>query len=470
MLLSTRTLISGLMRRSLCSSSTVDDSSALVDHRVIGQSQELFYFHEYAPGSAFFLPHGTRILQRLTQLLRSHYQRRGYDEVVTPIFFNRQLWKQSGHWDFYKENMFGVYAPHHTTAAHEEQHQQHSTEDHHDQHQHHHHHHYHSDSTSEILEKTDQLELKPMNCPSHCLIFKSRTRSHRELPIRYADFGMLHRNELAGALTGLTRVRRFQQDDAHIFCSEEQVEDEIAGCLDMMKSVYELLGLDYSFELSTRPEQRMGSDEQWDQAEGALRSALQSTEHEWTVNEGDGAFYGPKIDVRVRDRQQRSHQLATVQLDFQLPIRFGLQFQGEDEHLHTPVIVHRAVLGSLERCLALLIEHTAGKWPFWLSPRQAAVMPISEAQTGYAQKVLRLLNNHGFYAELDDSPVTLQRRIRKAEVSQFNYILIVGKQEEAASTVSVREKGSSSTTIIPLSQIPEFMQSKNPRFHPSDDI
>lgn len=309
-----------------------------------------------------------------------------------------------------------------------------------------------------------------MNCPSHCLIFKSRTRSHRELPIRYADFGMLHRNELAGALTGLTRVRRFQQDDAHIFCSEEQVEDEIAGCLDMMKSVYELLGLDYSFELSTRPEQRMGSDEQWDQAEGALRSALQSTEHEWTVNEGDGAFYGPKIDVRVRDRQQRSHQLATVQLDFQLPIRFGLQFQGEDEHLHTPVIVHRAVLGSLERCLALLIEHTAGKWPFWLSPRQAAVMPISEAQTGYAQKVLRLLNNHGFYAELDDSPVTLQRRIRKAEVSQFNYILIVGKQEEAASTVSVREKGSSSTTIIPLSQIPEFMQSKNPRFHPSDDI
>ena len=432
-----------------------------LDHRKIGAEQELFYFHETAPGSAFFLPHGTRILSRLQTLLRGHYLRRGYEEVVTPIMFHKQLWQQSGHWDFYQQNMFEVRAPSHQQPASQDPNHTQDTNNAHD--------------TSRLhfsASEEEAMQLKPMNCPSHCLIYRARPRSHRELPLRLADFGMLHRNELAGALTGLTRVRRFQQDDAHIFCAEEQMQREIEDCLDMMQRVYGLLGFSHSFVLSTRPQERMGSEEQWDRAEAALVAALRSKQLPHALNPGDGAFYGPKIDVQVLDNAGKTHQLATIQLDFQLPRRFGLAFAGADGREQTPVIVHRAVLGSLERALALLLETNGGRWPFWLSPRQVVVLPVSQGQTAYAQRVKGLLSAEGFYAELDDDPVTLQRRIRRAQGLRFNFMLVLGEREEQGATVSIRgsrdlssesPQGAASQTM-PLSELVNFFKSQLPSF------
>jgi len=281
-----------------------------------------------------------------------------------------------------------------------------------------------------------------MNCPGHCLMFGHRSRSYRELPIRYADFGVLHRNELSGALSGLTRVRRFQQDDAHIFCTSEMIKDEIAGCLDFMSSVYEIFGFKFSLELSTRPENSLGTKETWDMAEQALTEALNGFGKPWKLNPGDGAFYGPKIDIHIEDALKRSHQCATIQLDFNLPERFSLEYQTGDGEGKTkrPVIIHRAILGSVERMLANLIEHYGGKWPFWLSPRQVIVVPLSEHQFEYARELYVLLHEQGYYVDVDLSDKTFNKKIFEAQTSQYNFILVVGKEEQANRSVNVRHR------------------------------
>ena len=297
------------------------------DHRLIGKNQELFMWHQYSPGSTFMLPHGTRIYNRLQEFIRAEYRRRGFQEVVTPNIYNVDLWRTSGHWQHYQEGMFTFKC------------------------------------------ENEDWAIKPMNCPGHCLVFGSRQRSYRELPIRLADFGVLHRNELSGALTGLTRVRRFQQDDAHIFCMPEQIEQEIHGALDFLRHVYGVFGFEFQLHLSTMPDDHLGEVATWEKAEAALSKALDDLfPGNWKVNPKDGAFYGPKIDIKVFDALKRPHQCATIQLDFQLPQRFGLHFNRDDDSRDNPVIIHRAIFGSLERFMAILIEHTGGKWYVFVFP------------------------------------------------------------------------------------------------------
>ncbi|NXS01959.1 SYTC protein, partial [Oxylabes madagascariensis] len=291
------------------------------DHRKIGRDQELFFFHELSPGSCFFLPKGAYIYNTLIEFIRSEYRKRGFQEVVTPNVFNSKLWMTSGHWQHYSDNMFSF-----------------------------------------EVEK-EIFALKPMNCPGHCLMFDHRPRSWRELPLRLADFGVLHRNELSGALTGLTRVRRFQQDDAHIFCTMEQIEEEIKSCLEFLRTVYDVFGFSFKLNLSTRPEKYLGDIEVWNQAEKQLENSLNAFGEKWELNPGDGAFYGPKIDIQIKDAIGRYHQCATIQLDFQLPVRFNLTFVSHDGNDKTrPVIIHRAILGSVERMIAILTENYGGKW------------------------------------------------------------------------------------------------------------
>lgn len=369
------------------------------DHRLIGKNQDLFMWHVYSPGSCFMLPKGARIYQRLQDMMRAEYRRRGFQEVVTPNIFNVELWEKSGHWQNYKENMFSF-----------------KCED-------------------------QDWAIKPMNCPGHCLIFGSKQRSYRELPLRFADFGVLHRNEVSGALTGLTRVRRFQQDDAHIFCMPEQIKQEINGALGFLSHVYGIFGFNFSLELSTMPENHLGDIETWQKAEAALEGALNEVfPGAWKLNPGDGAFYGPKIDIKVYDALKRPHQCATIQLDFQLPRRFELNFNRPDDSTEHPVIIHRAIFGSLERFMAILIEHTGGKWPFWLSPRQCIVMAVSEKFDAYAKKVHQQIFDAGFDCELDESEHLLKKKIRDAQVAQFNFIIVVGAAEEEKGTVNVRTR------------------------------
>ncbi|KAL4854376.1 Threonine--tRNA ligase [Chlorella vulgaris] len=368
------------------------------DHRNVGTQQELFFFHPLSPGSCFFLPHGARIYNAMVEFMREKYWEFDYEEVVTPNIFNFDLWKTSGHADHYREHMF-LFA----------------------------------------VEKAE-FGLKPMNCPGHCLMFGNRSRSYRELPLRLADFGVLHRNEFSGALQGLTRVRRFQQDDAHVFCRQDQVKAEISAYLKMMGEVYDIFGLDYKMALSTRPEGYLGELELWNQAEQALEEALNATGREWEMNPGDGAFYGPKIDITVYDALRRKFQCATVQLDFQFPIRFNLQYQAEDGGFERPVIVHRAILGSAERMFAILTEHWGGKWPLWISPRQVMIVPIAEGSYDYACTVRRRVRAAGFHVDVDLSSRKMQKKVREAQLAQFNYILVVGEEEKAAGTVNVRTR------------------------------
>lgn len=321
------------------------------------------------------MPHGARIYNRLIEFIRKQYWARGYEEVITPNIFNLQLWEQSGHALHYKDNMFCFDV------------------------------------------EGQEFGMKPMNCPGHCLMFAHRIRSYRELPLRVADFGVLHRNELSGALTGLTRVRRFQQDDAHIFCRPDQIKQEVLGALDFMRYVYTTFGMSYKLELSTRPAKALGDLELWQRAEAQLAEALNefAGEGNWKVNPGDGAFYGPKIDIKVFDALERIHQCATVQLDFQLPIRFDLNFKsahdGEDSYVR-PVMIHRAMLGSVERMAAVLTEHWGGKWPFWLSPRQAIMVPVDPKYIDYAYRVQKHLHEAGFFVDVDDSSRTLNKKVR----------------------------------------------------------
>lgn len=485
------------------------------DHRNIGRQQGLFHFHEVSPGSAFWLPHGARIYNALVEFQRRQYRRRGFEEVVSPNMYSSKLWMVSGHWDKYAENMFKT-----------------------------------------TCEKED-YGLKPMNCPGHCIMFASQPHSYKELPIRYADFGVLHRNELSGALTGLTRVRRFQQDDAHIFCRMDQLQDEIGNALDFLSDVYGTLGFKFYLCHSTRPENKLGSAEVWDKAESYLRTALNKFcgipdylpdpykqgetflfdgkpdalkklkvlvkrnagsedpnvwtgpvhANAWFENTGDGAFYGPKIDIVVEDALKRRHQCATIQLDFNLPNRFGLKYtlpvaeeapkEGDtnatataaaavaekkkrsdnkakkeagdaaahadpeakpltnyeeavrdlgidlelDANQARPVMIHRAIFGSLERSIAILCEHYGGDWPLWLSPRQVMVIPISNANNDYAKRVRDHFHAEGLYTDVDLGAATLDKKIRNAELARYNFILVVGKAEEDTSSVNVRARG-----------------------------
>jgi len=368
------------------------------DHRNIGTQQELFFFNPVSPGSCFFLPNGARIYNSLMDFIREKYWEYGYDEVVSPNIYNFSLWDTSGHAAHYKDNMFSF-----------------------------------------SVEK-QEFGLKPMNCPGHCVMFGHRARSYRELPLRFADFGVLHRNEYSGALSGLTRVRRFQQDDAHIFCRADQVRQEITSFLKMLDEVYTVFGLEYKMALSTRPEGYLGELSLWDQAEGALEQALNDAGHQWELNPGDGAFYGPKIDITVYDALRRQFQCATVQLDFQLPIRFELEYVDAGGEYIRPVIVHRAILGSVERMFAILTEHFAGKWPLWLSPRQVMVVPISDSSYEYAIELKNTLRKHGFHVDADLQDRKMQKKVREAQVAQFNYILVVGEKEKIDNTVNVRTR------------------------------
>ncbi|XP_070942203.1 threonine--tRNA ligase, mitochondrial isoform X2 [Macaca nemestrina] len=350
------------------------------------------------------------------KLLSAEYARRGFSEVKTPTLFSTKLWEQSGHWEHYQEDMFAVQPSGSDRPAS-------------------------SQSDDSTRHTTDILALKPMNCPAHCLMFAHRPRSWRELPLRLADFGALHRAEASGGLGGLTRLRCFQQDDAHIFCTTDQLEAEIQSCLDFLRSVYAVLGFSFRLALSTRPSGFLGDPCLWDQAEQVLQRALKEFGEPWDLNSGDGAFYGPKIDVHLHDALGRPHQCGTIQLDFQLPLRFDLQYKGQAGALERPVLIHRAVLGSVERLLGVLAESCGGKWPLWLSPFQVVVIPVGTEQEEYAREAQQSLRAAGLVSDLDaDSGLTLSRRIRRAQLAHYNFQFVVGQKEQSKRTVNIRTR------------------------------
>ncbi len=371
------------------------------DHRVLGKQLELFQFFPHAPGAAFWTPKGTAMWNALEGFVRER-QRDEFLEIKTPLLYTKKLWEQSGHWGKYKENMFLVL-----------------------------------DNES----GEHDISLKPMNCPSHHLYFGSTKHSYRELPKRYVTFDVLHRNELSGALSGLTRVRQFSQDDCHVYLREDQIADEVKFLMDFILSYYDTFGLEARLKFATRPEQRIGSDELWDRAEGALKAALESTGRPYELKEGDGAFYGPKIDFDVMDSIGRAWQLGTIQLDYNAPERFDLSYTGEDNAAHRPVVIHRAVSGSFERFIAILIEHFAGAFPVWLAPEQVRVLPISDDVTGYAREVTAKLRAAGIRAVCDDRSDTLNYRIRDGEMMKVPYMVVCGKREAEAEQVAVRVRG-----------------------------
>jgi threonyl-tRNA synthetase len=370
------------------------------DHRKLGRELGLFTFSEVSPGAAFWLPAGTSVYNELVALSRRMGSERGYSEVKTPLIFDSELWKTSGHWGKYREHMF--------TLAVEDR----------------------------------EMAVKPMNCPGHCQLFATMRHSYRDLPLRYSEPGLLHRNEPSGVLHGLLRVRHFAQDDGHIFCTEEQVQEEVRGCLEMAFATYALFDFDVRLELSTRPEQRIGDDELWDRAELKLTQALEQMGLDYELNPGDGAFYGPKIDMHMTDSLGRSWQVGTVQLDYSMPARFGLSYTGADNAEHTPVMIHRAIFGSYERFIGILIEHTAGELPLWLAPLQAIVLPVSDRFNEYAQSIAAELRGADVRVELDDRSESIPRKIRDAELRKAPYMLIVGERELAGGTVSVRSHAS----------------------------
>ncbi|KAK4216562.1 hypothetical protein QBC37DRAFT_416533 [Rhypophila decipiens] len=415
------------------------------DHRNIGIQQELFMNSIYSPGSPILLPHGARIFNRLAEFLRKQYVQYGFQEVITPTIYKKALWAKSGHLENYADDMYTVTSTSPSRVAEEE------------------------------LENNEQDEygLKPMNCPGHCLIFAAKKHSYRELPIRYADFSPLHRNEVSGALTGLTRVRRFHQDDGHIFCRPSQIESEIRQTLDFIRVAYGVFRLGpYRLALSTRPEQYMGSLEDWEQAEESLRRALNMSGQEWTVKEGDGAFYGPKIDVIVKDADGKEHQTATIQLDFQLPKRFELEYTAPAPELEQrgkttldpdllavkgpvrPVLIHRAVLGSVERLMALLMEQYRGNWPFWLNPRQAILLTVNDTApiVEFARKTQQILlgakpgedgtvQASNMFVDVDESPRSVNAKLREARQKGYGMIMVVGDREVETGTLTVDIRG-----------------------------
>ena len=390
------------------------------DHRKLGRELELFQFSEVSPGSAFWLPKGTHLFNELIGVSRQMAGRAGYTEVKTPQIYDSQLWKTSGHWDKYRENMF-------------------------------------------VTESEGrQMALKPMNCPGHCQLYKLQKFSYRDLPVRYSEPGLLHRNELSGTLHGLLRVRHFVQDDAHIFCTEEQVHDEIIGCLDLAFATYGLFGFDVQLELSTRPEQRIGTDELWDHAEGLLQRALEERGLDYTINEGDGAFYGPKIDLHMTDSLGRSWQLGTVQLDYNFPERFDLTYTGADNAEHRVVMLHRALMGSFERFIGILIEHYAGEFPVWLASVQAKVLPISDRHAEAARAMAARLAELDVRVEVDDRSESIGRRIREAELQKVPYMLVVGDREVDEDVVAVRRHGEGDQGSEPLEAFAQRVAAERP--------
>ena len=372
------------------------------DHRRLGTELDLFHLDEVSPGSPFWHPKGMIIWNVLEDLRRRENLRRGYVEVKTPVIFDKTLWETSGHWEKFREHMF-------------------------------------------LIPEGDRTYgLKPMNCPGHMLIFGNRLRSYRELPLRLAEAGTLHRNELAGTLHGLTRVRHVTQDDSHLFCTRDQIEDEIFGCLDFTAYLYELFDLGYKFELSTRPEGKLGSDEEWDFTEGALRAALERRGLEYELNEGDGAFYGPKIDLHMTDSLGRSWQMGTIQLDAQMPQRFGLTYVGPDNHEHTPYVIHRASFGSLERFIGILIEHYAGAFPYWLAPVQIRVIPVGESHRPAAAELAARLEPAR--VEVDYSDDTVGKRIRNAELQKIPFVVVYG-DKESDEALAIREHGGGQSAL-----------------------
>ncbi|HUP25029.1 MAG TPA: threonine--tRNA ligase [Thermoanaerobaculia bacterium] len=383
------------------------------DHRKLGPELDLFSFSPYAPGSPFFHPKGAVVYQQLVEYIRER-NASGYGEVLAPQILDLELWKKSGHWDNYRDGMF----------------------------------------FTSIDER--EMAVKPMNCPGHCLVYGTRMRSYRDLPIRYSELGRLHRAEKSGVITGLTRVRSFCQDDAHVFCTEEQVEAEVIQIVHTILDIYRTFGFDdVLIELSTRPEKRLGSDEIWDRAEAALSAALDRQGIAYQVNAGDGAFYGPKIDFQIKDALGRLWQLGTCQLDYQMPSRFGLSYVAADGAEHTPVMIHRAMLGSFERFLGILIEHLGGAFPLWLAPVQVVVLPVSERFLAYGRQLTERLVAAGLRAELDERGEKLGYKIREAQLQKIPYMLVVGAREEESGTASVRTRSGGDLGAMPIDHIVE---------------
>ena len=371
------------------------------DHRVLGKTLDLFMFSPVSPGAAFWTERGTIMYNALTEFVRER-QREAFQEIKTPLLYNKSLWETSGHWGKYRENMFLIYNS--------------ETEEH-------------------------DTSLKPMNCPSHYVLYSAKKHSYRELPLRYVTFDVLHRNELTGALSGLTRVRQFQQDDCHVFLMESQIAQEVRFLMDFILGYYEAFGLTAHLKFATRPETRIGTDEMWDRAERALEDALRATGKPYELKAGDGAFYGPKIDFDVEDSLGRAWQLGTIQLDYAAPERFDLEYVGEDNTSHRPVVIHRAVSGSFERFLAILIEHFAGAFPVWLAPEQVRVLPIADDLEPVAAEITRKMTAAGIRVHLDARSDTLNYRIRDGEMMKVPYMAVVGKREAEAGTIAVRERG-----------------------------
>ncbi|WP_349769046.1 MULTISPECIES: threonine--tRNA ligase [Hungatella] len=386
------------------------------DHRKLGKELGLFTIMDEGPGFPFFLPKGMVLKNALTNFWREIHEREGYVEIATPIMLNRSLWETSGHWDHYKENMY-------TTTI---------------------------DDT--------EFAIKPMNCPGSMLVYKSQPRSYRDLPLRMGELGLVHRHEKSGALHGLMRVRCFTQDDAHIYMTPEQITDEIKGVVRLIDEVYNMFGFKYHVELSTRPEDSMGSDEDWEMATNSLREALDDMGYDYIINEGDGAFYGPKIDFHLEDSLGRTWQCGTIQLDFQLPLRFEAEYTGADGEKHRPIMIHRVLLGSIERFIGILIEHYAGKFPAWLAPVQVKVLPISDKNAAYAKDVYNTLKKNHIRCEIDERPEKIGYKIREAQLEKVPYMLVAGAKEEENHTVAVRYRDSGENVTMSVEDFAEMLK------------
>ena len=388
------------------------------DHRKLGRELNLFLFSELSPGSPFWQPDGMVVLNELTELWRRENAARGYREVRTPILYDVDLFKASGHWDVYRENMY----------------------------------------FTDVEDR--KMGLKPMNCPAHIQLYKDARRSYRDLPIRYSEAGLVHRHEPSGTLHGLLRVRHITQDDAHIFCTEEQIADEVNRCLDFGYAIYDTFGFAPRLELSTRPEKRIGTEDMWDRAETALEAALVQRGVEFELNPGDGAFYGPKIDLHMTDSIGRSWQLGTVQLDYVMPERFELEYTGADNSDHRPVMIHRALMGSFERFMGILIEHYAGEFPLWLAPLQGLVLPVSDRHLDYARQVEQRLAAAGLRARVDDRGESIGRKIRDAELAKVPYMLVVGDREAESGAAALRRHREGDLGTLALDEIADRLRAE----------
>ena len=400
------------------------EQAKLRDHRKLGKELDLFMFHEWAPGTAFWLPKGTTLYNLLAAKMRELLFNNGYVEVKTPLLFDQSLWETSGHWAHYQNDMFLI-----------------------------------PEDNDRLLKGKPATEenkrlfaLKPMNCPSHMLIFKSQKRSYRELPLRLHDQGVLHRNELSGALSGLTRVRQFSQDDAHIFLPEDQIAGEVTRLIALVKRVYDKLGMGVEVALATRPDNYLGDIATWDRAEAALKAGIEANGFPLKLKPKDGTFYGPKIDYQVTDALGRQFQTATLQLDYQLPQRFDLKYVGADNQEHTPVVIHRAVYGSFERFIGILIEHFAGAFPFWMSPVQCRVLTVGETFVSYAREVVAALAHKGIRVEIDETDASVGAKVRNSQIEKIPYAMMIGAREVEARTVTLREYGKKEQTTLTLDE------------------